>query len=181
MATTTTFHRHKTQFPLNCSLPNLTQTCPHDYYPKTFQIHHQKHNSVTCPEFFRWIHEDLRPWAETGITEEMVEQAKSKASFRLVILKGRAYVEKYRNPPQTRDLFTLWGFLQLLRRYPGKVPDLDLMFDCFDYPLVEKKDHLSVAPPPLFRYCGDDYTFDIVFPDWSFWGWQVFSIPHTEA
>lgn len=30
--------------------------------------------------------------------------------------------------------------------------------------------------PPLFRYCGDDRTLDIVFPDWSFWGWPEINI-----
>ena len=25
---------------------------------------------------------------------------------------------------------------QLLRRYPGKIPDLELMFDCEDWPVV---------------------------------------------
>ncbi|KAL8092677.1 hypothetical protein AgCh_034796 [Apium graveolens] len=29
----------------------------------------------------------------------------------------------------------------------------------------------ATAPPPLVRYCADDSTLDIVFPDWSFWGW----------
>jgi hypothetical protein len=23
----------------------------------------------------------------------------------------------------------------------------------------------------LFRYCGDNETLDVIFPDWSFWGW----------
>lgn len=166
----------KLEIPLNCSLGNLTQTCPEDYYPKTFKSdEHISLPSQTCPDFFRWIHEDLRPWMETGITEEMVERARKSAVFRLVILNGRAYVEKYKKAIQTRDIFTLWGLLQLLRRYPGKVPDLDIMFDCFDYPLILKKDYRefnsTVVPPPLFGYCGDDESFDIVFPDWSFWGW----------
>ncbi|KAM0898250.1 hypothetical protein ACQ4PT_022023 [Festuca glaucescens] len=30
--------------------------------------------------------------------------------------------------------------------------------------------------PPLFRYCGDDRTLNIVFPDWSFWGWPEINI-----
>ncbi|KAI3680344.1 hypothetical protein L2E82_50447 [Cichorium intybus] len=178
---------NKIEIPLNCSLGNLTQTCPNDYYPKQFQLedHDFKNASQlthTCPEFFRWIHEDLRPWAETGITKEMVEKARENATFRLVILNAIAYVEKYKKPYQTRDVFTLWGFLQLLRRYPKKVPDLDIMFDCFDWPLIQKKDHHPPnAPPPLFRYCGDDDTFDIVFPDWSFWGWAEINIKPWET
>nr|GEY15558.1 O-glucosyltransferase rumi homolog [Tanacetum cinerariifolium] len=141
-------------------------------------MHDNAHTSVplhTCPDFFRWIHEDLRPWMETGITKEMVERNKGSATFRLVILDGRAYVENYKKGLQTRDLFTQWSLLQLLRRYPGKVPDLDFMFDSCDFPLVPKKDYHKLnstfAPPPLFAYCGEDDSHDIVFPDWSFWGW----------
>lgn len=131
--------------------------------------------SSSCPAYFRWIHEDLRPWKATGITREMVERARKTANFRLVVLGGRPYVERYRKSFQTRDVFTIWGILQLLRRYPGRLPDLDLMFDCVDWPVVSKAKYTVgrnlTAPPPLFRYCGDDSTLDIVFPDWSFWGW----------
>nr|XP_043616116.1 O-glucosyltransferase rumi homolog [Erigeron canadensis] len=166
---------------------DLTKTCPDNYYPKGFIMHDQEHISVAqhmCPEFFRWIHEDLKPWVKTGITKEMVERARKPATFRLVILNGRAYVEKYKKTIQTRDVFTIWGILQLLRRYPGKVPDLDLMFDCLDYPVIQKKDYhqldSTLAPPPLFRYCSDDYSWDIVFPDWSFWGWAEINIKPWE-
>jgi hypothetical protein len=76
-------------------------------------------------------------------------------------------VETYHRVFQTRDVFTQWGIAQLLARYPGRVPDLDLMFNCevraADFPVPSKA-------PPLFRYCKDDSTLDIVFPDWSFWG-----------
>lgn len=93
-----------------------------------------------------------------------------------MIVNGKVYLEKYRRAFQTRDVFTLWGILQLLQRYPGKVPDLELMLDCFDWPVVKLSEYSgerpnSTAPPPLFGYCGDDDTLDIVFPDWSFWGW----------
>lgn len=167
----------KIEIPLKCSLDILNKTCPADYYPKQFEIQDLEYVSeppLECPEYFRWIHEDLKPWKETGITEEMVLSAKRTANFRLVILNGRAYVETYQKSFQSRDTFTLWGILQLLRRYPGKVPDLDLMFDCVDWPVILKKFYRrpnAPAPPPLFRYCSDDSTLDIVFPDWSFWGW----------
>jgi hypothetical protein len=74
---------------------------------------------------------------------------------------------------QTRDKFSLWGILQLLRLYPGRLPDLDLMFDCNDGPALQSKDFQgpNASPPPLFGYCSDDGSLAIVFPDWSFWGW----------
>jgi hypothetical protein len=131
--------------------------------------------SSTCPAYFRFIHEDLHPWrASGGITRAMVDRARATANFRLVVIRGRAYIERIAPAFQTRDLFTIWGILQLLRRYPGRVPDLDLMFDCVDWPVVHADQYEgenATVLPPLFRYCGDNETLDVVFPDWSFWGW----------
>ncbi|KAL6531326.1 hypothetical protein OROHE_014395 [Orobanche hederae] len=173
--------------PLNCSLINPSRTCPPNYYPSKIPSEAQNDPSTpppTCPDYYRWIHDDLWPWRETGITKEMVMSASRTANFRLVIVDGKAYVQTYKKSFQSRDTFTLWGILQFLRRYPGKVPDLDLMFDCVDWPVIKKKIFIGPkhpAPPPLFRYCGDDLTYDIVFPDWSFWGWPEINIKPWES
>lgn len=98
--------------------------------------------------------------------------------FRVTVLAGRLYVARYGRCFQTRDVFTQWGILQLLRRHAGRVPDLDLMFDCQDLPVVSAGDD---APPPLFGYCGSEPTLDIAFPDWSFWGWPELSIKPWKA
>ncbi|KAG8652893.1 hypothetical protein MANES_06G147700v8 [Manihot esculenta] len=165
--------RDHIEIPLNCDVLNLTRTCPRDY-PTTFSQDPDRPSPPTCPQYFRWIHEDLRPWARTGISRDMVERAKTTANFRLAIVNGRAYLETYEKAFQTRDVFTLWGILQLLRRYPGRLPDMEMMFDCVDWPVIKSVDFTgpnATAPPPLFRYCGNDDTLDLVFPDWSFWGW----------
>ncbi|GKA51850.1 O-glucosyltransferase Rumi [Tanacetum coccineum] len=160
---------------LKCLDGPKTSTCPENYYPKKFKYIYQGQRPAPgmCPEYFRWIYEDLRPWAATGITLEMVERANRTANFRLVIIDGRAYVEVYEKGFQTRDTMTLWGILQLLRRFPGRIPDLDLMFDCVDWPVIQPDGN---PPPPLFRFCGDNNTLDIVFPDWTFWGWPETNI-----
>ncbi|KAJ3693015.1 hypothetical protein LUZ60_012110 [Juncus effusus] len=148
--------------------------------PSPLPLPSRTSSSPSCPEFFRYIYEDLKPWKSSGITKEMVESARIHATvnFRLVIVKGRAYLEKYSKAFQTRDVFTIWGILQLLNRYPGRVPDLDLMFNCFDTPAIkaDKFQSPKSPPPPLFRYCKDGTTLDIVFPDWSFWGWAELNI-----
>ncbi|OMO97847.1 Lipopolysaccharide-modifying protein [Corchorus olitorius] len=170
--------RQQIEIPLNCSALDLTRTCPTNY-PTTTEEDPASTSNTTCPDYFRWIHEDLRPWAQTGITWEMVSRARRTANFRLVVVNGKAYVEKYRRAFQTRDVFTLWGILQLLRKYPGKVPDFDLMFDCVDWPVVKSSDFCgpnATTPPPVFRYCKDAETLDIIFPDWSFWGWPEINI-----
>ncbi|XP_050384875.1 uncharacterized protein LOC126801538 [Argentina anserina] len=167
------------EFPLQCATDtNVTQTCPRTYPSKHNPANSNLPSNVTCPSYFRWIHEDLQPWRDTGITRDMVERARMTAHFRLVIVDGKAYLEKYRQSIQTRDMFTLWGILQLLRVYPGRLPDLEIMFDCDDRPVVRSRDFQgpNAGPPPIFRYCSDEGSLDIVFPDWSFWGWAEINI-----
>ncbi|KAH7850223.1 hypothetical protein Vadar_029453 [Vaccinium darrowii] len=141
-------------------------------------------SSESCPEYFKWIYEDLRPWKDTGITKEMVESAGKPAHIRIVVVKGRVYVKKLKRVYQTRDVFTIWGILQLLRLYPGELPDLDIMFECGDKPMIKKSNYTGSEAgkvPPLFHYCGSDSTFDIAFPDWSFWGWPEVQIKPWET
>ncbi|EOY21192.1 Uncharacterized protein TCM_012575 [Theobroma cacao] len=52
----------------------------------------------------------------------MIERGKSSAVLRLVIVNGKVYMEKSYEPYQTRDLFTLWGILQLLRAEVNIMP-----------------------------------------------------------
>ncbi|MCL7042819.1 hypothetical protein MKW94_002950 [Papaver nudicaule] len=163
------------EIPLNCSAGKLTRTCPTNYPENVGEFA----STTECPNYFRWIREDLLPWKNTGITLDMVERAKRTANFRLTILDGKAYMEMYKKSFHSRDMNTIWGILQLLRRYPGKLPDLDLMFDCLDWPAIKSSDYQgpnATSPPPLFCYSGNAETLDIVFPDWSFWGWPEINI-----
>jgi hypothetical protein len=113
----------KQEFPLKCTKGNITQTCPRDY-PTT----HKPTNpdrpfliNTTCPSYFRWIHEDLRHWKDTGITRDMVERARRTAHFRLLIVDGKAYVEKYRPSIQTRDTVHFVGHLAAPEVVPWEI------------------------------------------------------------
>ncbi|KAJ4834700.1 hypothetical protein Tsubulata_003606 [Turnera subulata] len=132
-------------------------------------------SSPECPEVFRFIHRDLEPWARTKITKKHVDEAKHYAAFRVVIYQGSLYLDLYYACVQSRMMFTIWGLLQLLERYPGLVPDVDMMFECMDKPTINRTEHQSF-PLPLFRYCTTPNHFDIPFPDWSFWGWPEVNI-----
>ncbi|KAK9742953.1 hypothetical protein RND81_03G207600 [Saponaria officinalis] len=171
----TTNYPHRDSYLLNCTASNMTLTCPANYPPPTTL----SNSNDTCPEYFRWIHEDLKTWKEHGITRDMVESLKEDAHFRVIIVNGTAYVKQYHKAFQTRDVYTLWGILQLLNLYPGRLPDLDLMFQCHDQASIKRdnyKGDAAASAPPQFHYCADDSTFDIVFPDWSFWGWPEINI-----
>ncbi|BAT88346.1 hypothetical protein LR48_Vigan09g125000 [Vigna angularis] len=128
-----------------------------------------------CPDFFGAIRRDLEPWMESRITKGHVAGAQRLAAFRVVIVDGKMFVDWYYACVQSRAMFTLWGLLQLLKRYPGKVPDVDMMFDCMDKPTVNRVEYQGM-PVPLFRYCTTKEHFDIPFPDWSFWGWAEINI-----
>lgn len=134
-----------------------------------------------CPAYFAAIHRDLAPWRRRGgVTRALLDAARRRASMRVTITGGgrRLHVDLYYACVQSRALFTVWSLLQLMRRYPGRVPDVDLMFDCMDRPAINRTDHAGgdPAPPPLFRYCTTRDHFDIPFPDWSFWGWPETNI-----
>ncbi|XWS49920.1 hypothetical protein CRYUN_Cryun12cG0044300 [Craigia yunnanensis] len=73
--------------------------------PRTFQTEElDRSPNPVCPDYFRWIHEDLRPWKTSEITRDMVERANKTETFILVIIRGKAYVENYRKAIQTRDV-----------------------------------------------------------------------------
>ncbi|KAK9124498.1 hypothetical protein Sjap_014100 [Stephania japonica] len=104
-------------------------------------------STTTCPSFFRWIHRDLEPWAESRIAMGNLMEAQRSAAFRVVIFQGRLYVDFYFSCTQTRAMFTIWGLLQLLKRYPGMVPDVDMMFDCMDRPVFQKSKYRTKKRP----------------------------------
>lgn len=126
--------------------------------------------SPECPDFYKYIYYDLKPWAKSRISRAHVTEAQKFAAFRVVIVQGKLYVDFYFACVQSRAMFTIWGLLQLIRKYPGKIPDVDLMFDCMDKPTINRTENAEM-PLPLFRYCTTPQHFDIPFPDWSFWGW----------
>ncbi|GMI66865.1 hypothetical protein HRI_000355800 [Hibiscus trionum] len=172
---TSEVHHERIPFPLTCS----------DSVNYTAAFKPKASSAKTCPDYFRWIHQDLKPWKASGITKDVIERGIPSADFRLVIVNGTAYVDRYRPSYQTRDLFTLWGILQLLRLYPGKVPDLDLLFYCGDNTVIMRRDYTGLfakpsPPPPVFHYCGQKAALDIIFPDWTFWGWLEVNIKPWE-
>ncbi|ERN09811.1 hypothetical protein AMTRI_Chr08g201810 [Amborella trichopoda] len=166
-----------------CSSSSSSSTKPYKQPSIAYANPNLSSSRGECPAFFRWIHDDLSPWRDSGvrITQQKVMEARKWAAFRVVIVGGKLYVDLYYACVQSRAMFTIWGLLRLLDRFPGLVPDVDLMFDCMDRPMIHRSSFNNQSatsnswnwpPPPLFRYCSSTKHFDIPFPDWSFWGWS---------
>ncbi|KAH7438355.1 hypothetical protein KP509_04G011800 [Ceratopteris richardii] len=176
-----------TESPDNCAFAK----CPIDRAIEDVtksSYNHQSDPQNQCPFYFQYIHEDLAPWNKHSrenqsvtfrVSRDTLQKAASRANFRIVIRKGRLYVEAFAPCFQTRAIFTIWGMLQLLKFYPDLVPDVDMFFSCGDTPRIQKNEYSetgSLPPPPIFSYCTTPTHFDIPFPDWTFWGWPEVNI-----
>ncbi|EFJ09402.1 hypothetical protein SELMODRAFT_130002 [Selaginella moellendorffii] len=145
--------------------------------------HNQGHSR---PKYFDSIDTDLRPWKDGGITKSSLSAARKKGSMRMVISQGKLYIEVYGKCPQSRSIFTAWGLLLLLERFPGKVPDVDFVLNCKDRPVITRyssfhsRDLCQDEAPAVFSYCTTNDMLDIPFPDFSFWGWPEVDIPPWE-
>ncbi|EFJ34616.1 glycosyltransferase, CAZy family GT90 [Selaginella moellendorffii] len=146
--------------------------------------HNQGFQNHSRPKYFDSIDTDLRPWKDGGITKSSLSAARRKGSMRMVISQGKLYIEVYGKCPQSRSIFTAWGLLLLLERFPGKVPDVDFVLNCKDRPVITRflsfQRFVSGSPPAVFSYCTTNDMLDIPFPDFSFWGWPEVDIPPWE-
>ncbi|KAE8809264.1 lipopolysaccharide-modifying protein [Hordeum vulgare] len=91
---------------------------------------------------------------------------RASASMHVTITRGgtRLHVDLYHACMKSRALFTVWSLWHLMRQYPGRVPDMDLMFDCMDRSAINRTKHTgdgAPPPPPLFRYCTTREHLDI--------------------
>lgn len=137
----------------------------------------------TCPDYFRHVSDDLAPWRPGGIRRAALNAALTlEPSFRLQMIGGQLYAQYFRGCYQTRALFTIWGFLKLLQRFPGELPDVDIVFHCDDWVKVEREAFArSEDPPIMLGSCSTPAHLDLVWPDWSFWGWFEMRIPEWET
>ncbi|KAE8699737.1 Downstream target of A 2 [Hibiscus syriacus] len=82
---TSKVHHERFQFPLTCSTSvNISSA----FNPKDSP-------TKTCPDYFRWIHQDLKQFKTSGITKDLIESGTPSADFRLVIVDGNAYVDRH--------------------------------------------------------------------------------------
>lgn len=80
------------KYQLQCPIGNTTQITCSANNPKIFDT--DDSSAQQCPEYFRWIYKDLRPWERTGITKEIFESMTDKMNLRILVIDGNLYLEK---------------------------------------------------------------------------------------
>ncbi|KAK3284861.1 hypothetical protein CYMTET_7512, partial [Cymbomonas tetramitiformis] len=91
----------------------------------------------------------------------------------------------------SRVWYWMWGLLELLERFPGQVPDVDITMQVEDTPKVERvvvlkppkggpKQHIPYTlgdmknpPPIIFSAARNPGTIDLLWPLWTMWGEDI--------
>ena len=86
----------------------------------------------------------------------MVERAKQTANFKLVILKGKAYLETYEKAYQTRDVFSIWlivtmGLILSNHHHCFGIVAMMLLWILFSL-IGPSGDGKPLKPTPLFQF-----------------------------
>ena len=69
-----------------------------------------------------------------------------------------------------RDETIAWALLQMLERHPDQ-PDVDVVFNCRDGPLLRRRwASKSGQRPMVFTFSTDDEHAELAFPDYTLWG-----------
>ena len=138
-----------------------------------------------------FIESDLAPWKDSGITLEALEEAENMYDIcdgdiiRFQIISGRLYVYHVTSrglgwyPSQLgeghlaargRVPHTMLMLLDVLRLFPGQIPDLDAVMQLGDFNCVERNASRRGAPVPMFGYSTSEDYHDLVLPDFTYYG-----------
>jgi len=147
------------------------------------------------------ILEDLRPWAARGgISRADVDHAASlkvlqnpytklnaKGWLRVTVSGGALFASHVGHGQGSRDGVLLLALLELLERFPGAVPDVDLVVYTEDRARLERARFSAGAAekgPPLpfaVSFARHADYLDVAVPDPSFFGWPEMSVnPHWQ-
>jgi hypothetical protein len=152
-------------------------------------VDHSRFPALTSADdpTFDWtniVDDALNPYPV--ITKEDVDSAEVKVresvnAFRGQIIGGRLFIRDIRSLQFAREFAASWKItlLETMRRHRD-LPDVDIVFNEGDYPIVQiPKDGAhqqrlygrssnGMKPPPVFSPTQSEMSFDIPFPDFSF-------------
>lgn len=118
---------------------------------------------------------------ENDVNSAEIKARESVNSFRGQIIGGKLFIKDIRSLQFARDYAPSWKItlLETMRRHRD-LPDVDIVFNEGDYPIVQiPKDGAhqqrlygrgsnGMKPPPVFSPTQSETTMDIPFPDFSF-------------
>ncbi|KAL6776429.1 hypothetical protein ACKKBG_A21080 [Auxenochlorella protothecoides x Auxenochlorella symbiontica] len=138
-----------------------------------------------------WIEKDMLPWKQDGITLEMLEEAENMYDicdgdmFRFQIISGKLYVYHVTArgfgwyPAQLgpghvaakgRVPYAMLLLLDVLRLFPGQIPDLDAVMQLGDFTCIAQEPGAGRTPVPMFGYTTSEGYADLVLPDFTYYG-----------
>ncbi|XP_011163270.1 O-glucosyltransferase rumi homolog [Solenopsis invicta] len=132
---------------------------------------YKKCNNTKHECFKDVILRDLGPFRTKGISEEMIQAARTRGTFYQVI-KGKLYREKDCMFPARCA-----GIEHFLLKVIGNLSDMDLVINTRDYP--QSSEYFGNAMP-VFSFSKTPQYYDIMYPAWAFWegGPAISLYPH---
>ena len=133
--------------------------CPEQDFEKWF-------NNYGCLRTHKQITNDLKPFYNSDVKEQIQKiiqkyhQPESTSFCHYAIKQNKMYRNCY-GKHVGFNMFSDNVLLSLMRKV--KVPDMELIINLGDWPLVQKHD----TPLPVFSWCGSDDTYDIVMPTYD--------------
>ncbi|XP_012228457.2 O-glucosyltransferase rumi homolog [Linepithema humile] len=103
---------------------------------------------------------DLKPFKKKGISEELIEAAKTRGTF-YQIIGGKLYRDKDCSFPSRCA-----GIEHFLLKVIGNLSDMDLVINTRDYP--QSGEYFGNALP-VFSFSKTPQYYDIMYPAWAFW------------
>ncbi|GAB4824253.1 hypothetical protein N2152v2_011299 [Parachlorella kessleri] len=151
--------------------------------------------------YLPWIHKDLARWRHggIGISKAMVDKAHARVRdctawsqqpfwIRFQVVDGKLYVEHWDAPQghypaelgrgwvsaKARLPYAILALMDVLREFPGEIPDLDAVLGLQDSPCIVLEGNDSQQPaPPAFGFTGAPWAADLPFPDFTYYGHEV--------
>ncbi|XP_050101095.1 O-glucosyltransferase rumi homolog [Anopheles aquasalis] len=118
-------------------------------------------NDTGCSCHKGVLKKDLKPFKAHGITKEAIERAKQYGTHYQVIDH-----KLYR---QAECMFPARcsGIEHFVKPLLPKLPDMDLIINCRDWPQIHR--HWNKEKTPVFSFSKTDEYLDIMYPAWAFW------------
>lgn len=118
--------------------------------------------SANCSCHLDVLKADLRPFKH-GITQDMIQQARSYGT-KYQIIDHKLF--------RQRDcLFPARcaGVEHFIRPNLPKLPDMELIINCRDWPQISRHLHGNREPLPVLSFSKTSDYLDIMYPTWGFW------------